>query len=111
MYEKNVYRYNDDNQLIKLTNYNCATTTAKEYEYVYGYPDVLSSVITAEKDKTTYIYHKVDNKMTGIPETVSYYRYNPSTERYTLDYSVNTVLDSDNKDVEYERVIKDNIIK
>ncbi len=108
-YTVNTYTFNeDDNQPTSLTTNNSGIYLTTDYEYETWYPGSLNYETVGDK-KTTYTYHVIDGKRTGIPAIINVqYR---SGYNYVTDYSIQTTLTSDNKAVELERRIKDGAIE
>ena len=104
----NSYTYNStDKQLTSHSINNSGVTTTTNYSYKTNYPGSLSSESIGDK-KTTYTYHTIDGKLTGMP-SITNYQYK-SGSSYVTDYSVETTL-GDNNAIEYKKVIQSDKIK
>ena len=109
-YEVYTYTYNeDDNQYKSVTVNNSGMKTTSTYNYTEFYSGSLNYEIVGDK-KITYTYHTLNDNLSGIPKVTSYYYENESGS-YVNDYSIETTLTSDNKAIEYVKVIKDEAIK
>ncbi len=78
------------------------------YTYQEYYPDALLEEVSNGK-KIIYTYHMVDMKNTGKVKTATYQYY--KNRRYITDYIISTELTADGKEIEYERLTKDGVIK
>lgn len=108
-YVVNSYEYADDGQLEKHTVNNSGLSKTTEYTFKENYPNMLTEEIISGLKKTTYTYHTVDRKATLMPEITTVKGYTGST--YSTDYSVQTILDSEEKYIQTERVIKSNVVE
>ncbi len=108
-YVVNSYWYADDGQLEKHTVTNSGLSKTTEYTFRENYPNMLTEEIVSGLKKTTYTYHTVDRKATLMPNITTVKGYTGST--YSTDYSVETILDSEEKYIQTERVIKNNIVE
>ena len=103
------YVYDDHDKPEKITVITPISTGTTHYSYVNGYPDRLSSEYN-DRQQIYYTYHTdADGKDTDKIKNTEYrYKYNSS---YRKDYNVVTELTADKKNIEYERVIQNNIVK
>ncbi len=108
-YVKNSYTYGTNNQVTQHIINNSGISRINKYSYENNYTGMIKSVEESGKTKTTYTYHTVNDKATLIPSITNVYKY--SNSDFVLDYSIQTTLDSTNRAVEYEKVIKDNVIE
>ncbi len=85
------------------------TSQGKKYTYRAYFPDLLEDVTIDDKRKISYVYWTNDRGVSGIPSRINV-QYK-SGSGFVTDYSIVTTLTEDKKAVEYERVIKNNLIK
>lgn len=106
-FRKITYSYNSDNYPTSIATNENGTTSTSTFSYVSGYPNVLSSESNGLRT-VSYNYHSVDNKLT---DKISRITYKPKTGTSSADYYMSTELTADNKSIEYEKIVQNDIIK
>ncbi|MCI8404102.1 MAG: hypothetical protein HFE49_04290, partial [Clostridia bacterium] len=100
-YISTAYVYDTANKPKTITVNNNGVKNISSYQYVDGYPDLLTMETSGHK-KIRYTYHMNDSRYTDKVKTAQHYNGN---------YIVSTELTSDGKSVEYERVTQNDVIK
>jgi len=107
-YKNITYEYDRHNNPETITINENGIKTVNSYSYTTGYPNMLKSESNGLMS-VSYNYHKVNNEYSDKIQQITYRKMSGS--KYVDDYSVITELTPDNKSIEYEKTVKDGVIK